>query len=254
MPSCFDKVDPIVELSTGDTFELNISDMNKAAILVAGGRGTRMGGPVSKQYLPIGGKPVLMHTLEAFYKVDSSIALILVLPKSDFSYWKELCQSFRFQLPHQVVAGGNSRFQSVKSGLNALPFDTGLVAIHDGVRPFVDKGVILVSFEQAAISGSAVAVLSLKDSIRKLTDDGKSFAKERQNYRLVQTPQTFQIEKIRKAFQAEEIPQFTDDATVYENQGWQVTLIAGNAENIKITTPEDLEYAEFLISRRSKVG
>ena len=228
--------------------------MNKAAILVAGGRGTRMGGPISKQYLPIGGKPVLMHTLEAFYQADPSITLILVLPKDDFSYWKELCHTFKFDLPHQVVAGGNSRFQSVKNGLESISFETGLVAIHDGVRPFVKKEVILESFAQAAISGSAVAVISLKDSLRKLTDDGKSFSKERQYYRLVQTPQTFQIDKIRKAFDTEEIPQFTDDATVYEHQGWQVTLIAGNAENIKITTPEDLEYAEFLISRASSVG
>ncbi|MDX5340863.1 MAG: 2-C-methyl-D-erythritol 4-phosphate cytidylyltransferase [Cyclobacteriaceae bacterium] len=224
--------------------------MNKAAILVAGGRGTRMGGPISKQYLSIGGKPVLMHTLEAFYATDSSIFLILVLPKDDFGYWDELCRKFNFRLPHQVVAGGNSRFQSVKNGLNALPFQKGLVAIHDGVRPFVKKEVILESFSKADSTGSAVAVISVKDSLRKLTDDGKSFSKERQYYRLVQTPQTFQVEKIRKAFESEEIPQFTDDATVYEYQGWQVTLIAGNVENIKITTPEDLEYAEFLISKK----
>mgnify|MGYP005748042651 CR=1 FL=1 len=228
--------------------------MNKAAILVAGGRGTRMGSPVSKQYLPIGGMPVLMHTLEAFHQADPSISLILVLPENDLPYWNELCQNFRFQLPHRVVVGGNSRFQSVKNGLKALPFPSGLVAIHDGVRPFVKKEVILESFEQAAATGSAVAVIAVKDSIRKLTDDGKSFSKERQYYRLVQTPQTFQIEKIRKAFESEEIPQFTDDATVYEHQGWQVTLIAGNVENIKITTPEDLDYAEFLISRKNPVG
>ena len=228
--------------------------MKKAAVLVAGGRGTRMGGPVSKQYLPIGGKPVLMHTLEAFHQADSSIALILVLPKTDFFYWKELCHTYRFHLPHQIVAGGNSRFQSVKNGLDAISFETGLVAIHDGVRPFVKKEVILESFSEAAKTGSAVAVIALKDSVRKLSDDGKNFAKERQYYRLVQTPQTFQLEKIRKAFEAEEIPQFTDDATVYEHQGWQVTLIAGNPENIKITTPEDLEYAEFLISRSTSGG
>lgn len=223
--------------------------MNKAAIIVAGGRGTRMGGPISKQYLPIGGQPVLMHTLQTFHEADPSIALILVLPKDDFTYWKGLCSTFRFQLEHQLVEGGNSRFQSVKNGLHALPFETGLVAIHDGVRPFVKKEVILNSFEQAAQTGSAVAVISLKDSIRKLSDDDKSFYRERQYYRLVQTPQTFQIEKIKKAFEAEEIPQFTDDATVYEHQGWQVSLIPGNSENIKITTPEDLEYAEFLISK-----
>lgn len=225
-----------------------IQSMRKAAVLVAGGKGTRMGGPISKQYLPIGGKPILMHTLEVFFKVDPQIELILVIPELDFDYWNELVETFEFKIPHQVVSGGNSRFQSVKNGLNAIPFQVGLVAIHDGVRPFVKSSVIESSFEEAERSGSGIAVVSLKDSIRKLTDDGKSFYQERQYFRLVQTPQTFQLEKIRKAFQATEIPQFTDDATVYEHQGWQVSLIPGNPENIKITTPEDMDYAEYLLS------
>lgn len=223
--------------------------MKKAAIIVAGGKGTRMGGSVSKQYLPIGGKPVLMHTLEVFAKAEPEVFLILVLPEADFPIWKELCQTNNFSLSHQIVSGGNSRFQSVKNGLNALPFEDGLVAIHDGVRPFVKKEVIRQSFVQAAKSGSAIAVVPLKDSIRKVSEDGTSTFQERQYFRLVQTPQTFQVEKIKKAFQVSELTQFTDDATVYENQGWQVTLIPGNPENIKITTPEDLEYAEFLLSR-----
>lgn len=222
--------------------------MRKAAVLVAGGKGTRMGGPISKQYLPIGGKPILMHTLEVFFKVDPETELILVIPELDFDYWNELVETFEFKIPHQVIAGGNSRFQSVKNGLNAITFEGGLVAIHDGVRPFVKPSVIESSFEEAAKTGSGIAVVALKDSIRKLTDDGKSFYQERQYFRLVQTPQTFQLEKIRKAFQVTEIPQFTDDATVYEHQGWQVSLISGNPENIKITTPEDMDYAEFLLS------
>lgn len=208
-----------------------------------------MGGPVSKQYLPIGGKPVLMHTLEVFAKADADIFQLLVLPADDVLFWKALCEQYDFSIPHQVVAGGNSRFQSVKNGLDHLPFEDGLVAIHDGVRPFVKKEVILESFSQAEKSGSAIAVMDLKDSLRKVDSDGKSIFQERQYFRLVQTPQTFQIGKIRQAFGVAEIPQFTDDATVYEYQGWQVSLIPGNPENIKITTPEDLEYAEFLLSR-----
>ena len=223
--------------------------MNKAAILVAGGRGTRMGGPVSKQYLPIGGKPVLMHTLEAFTSAEPGILLILVLPERDFELWEKLCADYHFQVDHIVVAGGASRFQSVRNGLNALPFDEGLVAIHDGVRPFVAREVIQQSFVQAEISGSAIAVVSLKDSLRKVAADGKSIFQDRQEFRLVQTPQTFQIPKIKQAFLTDELPQFTDDATVYEFQGWEVSLIEGNPENIKITTPEDLAYAEFLLSR-----
>ena len=223
--------------------------MKKAAVLVAGGKGSRMGGSVSKQYLPIGGKPVLMHTLQRFYAADPEIFLILVLPEPDFLIWEKLCEQHHFSIPHQVIAGGNSRFQSVRNGLAALPFEEGLVAIHDGVRPFVKKEVILESFVKAEKSGSAIAVIDLKDSIRKVGTDGVSTFQERQYFRLVQTPQTFQIGKIKKAFQVEELPQFTDDATVYEYQGWQVSLIQGNVENIKITTPEDLDYADYLLSK-----
>lgn len=227
-----------------------ITMTNKAAILVAGGRGTRMGGPVAKQYMPVAGKPVLMRTLSVFHKVDPAIDLILVLPESDFLYWEELCSKIKFKIPHRLVAGGNSRFQSVRNGLHSLQPKTKLVAIHDGVRPFVAESVISESFEVAERAGSAIAVISLKDSIRKLRDDGKSFYEERQYFRLVQTPQTFQVEKIKKAFSVTELQQFTDDATVYENQGWQVTLISGNPENIKITTPEDMDYAEFVVARQ----
>ncbi|WP_026945285.1 2-C-methyl-D-erythritol 4-phosphate cytidylyltransferase [Algoriphagus marincola] len=225
--------------------------MQKAAVLVAGGRGTRMGAPISKQYLPIAGLPILMHTLSVFHQVDSATELILVIPKDDFAYWKELCDKFQFQIPHQLVAGGNSRFQSVKNGISAISFEEGLVAIHDGVRPFVNESVIQESFDKAAETGSAVAVIALKDSIRKLTDDGKNFYQERQYFRLVQTPQTFDLKRIRKAFQVTELPQFTDDASVYEHQGWEVTLISGNPENIKITTPEDMDYAAYLAERRN---
>jgi 2-C-methyl-D-erythritol 4-phosphate cytidylyltransferase len=223
--------------------------MNKAAILVAGGKGTRMGGTIAKQYLPVGGRPVLMRTLDVFYKEDSTIDLILVLPEPDFALWADLCIAYDFDIPHRVVSGGNSRFQSVRNGLQNLKSETALVAIHDGVRPFVNPSVIRKSYEEAAISGSAIAVVPLKDSIRKLTDEGKSFFQERQYFRLVQTPQTFQVEKIKKAFEVTELQQFTDDATVYEHQGWQVSLISGNPENIKITSPEDMDYAEFLASR-----
>ncbi|MFD2202558.1 2-C-methyl-D-erythritol 4-phosphate cytidylyltransferase [Shivajiella indica] len=224
--------------------------MDKFAIIVAGGTGTRMGAPISKQYLEIGGKPILMHTLEAFFKEDEGTHLILVIPSSDFGFWNQLCEDYSFSIEHQVIAGGNSRFQSVKNGLNAIQKEEGLVAIHDGVRPFVKVEVIQESFKQAEIFGSAVAVIPLKDSLRKLTDNGKSFFQERQYFRLVQTPQTFQVSKIKKAFEVQELHHFTDDATVYEHQGLQVRLISGNPENIKITTPEDMDYASFLVSKK----
>jgi 2-C-methyl-D-erythritol 4-phosphate cytidylyltransferase len=224
--------------------------MNKFAIIVAGGSGSRMGAPISKQYLEIGGKPILMHTLEVFYQTQPDIRLILVIPEKDFGFWGELCQNYHFLIPHSIVGGGNSRFQSVKNGLDSITHTEGLVAIHDGVRPFVNPGVIRESFDIAEQCGSAVAVVALKDSLRKLTDDGKSYFQERQNFRLVQTPQTFLLSKIKKAFEVTELYQFTDDATVFEHQGWQVELISGNPENIKITTPEDMVFADFLISKK----
>ena len=223
--------------------------MEKVAVVVAGGRGTRMGTSVSKQYLPIGGKPVLMHTLAVFHRADPTIHLILVLPEDDFSLWDDLCRQYNFKLKHRLVRGGATRFQSVKNGLNSISFSAGLVAIHDAVRPFVKEEVIRESFALAAISGSAIAVVPLKDSLREVNSEGVSQFRERHKFRLVQTPQTFQLEKIKKAFDIPERPEFTDDATVYEFQGWQVTLIEGNPENSKLTTPEDLDFAEFLLSR-----
>jgi 2-C-methyl-D-erythritol 4-phosphate cytidylyltransferase len=226
--------------------------MEKFGIIVAGGNGARMGAPIPKQYLEIGGKPILMHTLEIFFQSDPTICLILVIPESDFTFWDSLCDKFNFQIPHQVVKGGQSRFQSVRNGLDSILSTTGLVAIHDGVRPFVNQSVISRSYEEAVKKGSAIAVINLKDSIRKISGDGKSIFQDRQEFRLVQTPQTFQLDKIKKAFEVPESSQFTDDATVYEQQGWQVNLIDGNLENIKITSPEDMDFAEYLVNRKNK--
>jgi len=223
--------------------------MNKCAIIVAGGSGTRMGAPMPKQYLEIGGKPILMHTLAKFFEFSPEIDLILVIPSPDADLWNKLCRAHGFIIPHKVVFGGDSRFQSVKNGLGALDADHELVAIHDGVRPFVSVEVIKSSFDKAANSGSAIAVVPLKDSLRKISADESSVFQDRQQFRLVQTPQTFQVKKIRQAFQTAELPIFTDDATVYEHQGWEVSLISGNPENIKITTPEDLDYASYILGK-----
>ncbi len=223
--------------------------MKKYAVIVAGGSGTRMGATLPKQYIEIGGLPILMHTLNKFSKAVAEAELILVIPENDFELWNNLCAKYQFTLSHRLVAGGKSRFQSVRNGLNEIQDIDGLVAIHDGVRPFVNASVIENSFDTAAVHGSAIAVVALKDSIRKLADDNRSIFQERQVYRLVQTPQTFQLAKIKQAFKVTELHTFTDDATVYEHQGWQVTLIAGNLENIKITTPEDLDYATYLLQR-----
>lgn len=225
--------------------------MKKFAIIVAGGSGSRMGAALPKQYMSLGGKPVLMRTLSRFHQHSEEIEVILVIPQKDFEFWRQLCRDFDFHLPHRLVTGGHSRFQSVKSGLDAIEETEGLVAIHDGVRPFVTGQVISQSFLEAARSGSAVAVIPLKDSLRKLGAEGRTSYQNRDGFRLVQTPQTFQLHKIKKAFEVEELPAFTDDATVYEHQGWEVSLFEGDAANIKITTPEDMAYAEFLLLRET---
>lgn len=225
--------------------------MKEFAIIVAGGSGTRMGKPLPKQYLEIGGRPILMHTLSRFHQYSTDLELILVIPETDFSLWKELCHQFQFQIPHRLVKGGNSRFHSVKNGLNAINEHEGMVAIHDGVRPFVTREMIGRGFDEAKASGSAVATIPLKDSIRKTGADGSSRFQKREEFRLVQTPQIFELGKIKKAFDVEEQSHFTDDATVYEYQGWAVKLFDGDVSNIKITTPEDIDFAEFLLGRAS---
>lgn len=221
--------------------------MKKYAIIVAGGSGIRMGAALPKQYLPIGGKPILMHTLSRFYQYCDQTELLVVIPGKDFEYWSNLCRDFNFNLPHTLVRGGPSRFQSVRNGLNAIEGQEGLVAIHDGVRPFVSPEMISRSFSLAQQQGSAIAAIPLKDSLRKIDTDGRSFFQNRDEFKLVQTPQAFQLLKIKKAFDVEEQPSFTDDATVYEYQGWQVALFDGDPVNLKITTPEDLSYADFLL-------
>ncbi|MDN3686676.1 2-C-methyl-D-erythritol 4-phosphate cytidylyltransferase [Cyclobacterium jeungdonense] len=223
---------------------------NKYAIIVAGGSGTRMGTKIAKQYLAIGGKPVLMHTLNQFFVLDPAIRLLLVLPEADFSYWDDLCQKHDFSIPHQLVKGGKSRFASVRNGLDSISDNTGLVAIHDGVRPFVGGQVIRHSYETAAVKGSAIAVIPLKDSIREIEGPDKSVFRDRGQFRLVQTPQTFQLAKIKEAFSGGEKEIFTDDATVFEYMGWEVCLIPGNPENIKLTSPEDLDFANYLLNKR----
>lgn len=221
--------------------------MKKYAIIVAGGKGLRMGSDIPKQFLLLAGKPVLMHTLEAFSKLGD-IELILVLPANQISYWLELCPKYNFTVLHTLVEGGETRFNSVKNGLGAIPnsADSGLVAIHDGVRPFVSSEIIQNSFSLAAIKGNAVASIQPKDSIRHL-EGQLSKSVDRSKYVLVQTPQTFQINLIKKAYEGASNPsQYTDDASVAEGAGFSIALIDGDYRNIKITTSEDLVIAEAL--------
>ena len=218
----------------------------KIAIIVAGGKGTRMQADIPKQFIEIHGKPVLMHTLEAFHRYDDSIQLILVLPASQLNAWKKLCLKHAFLLPHQIVSGGETRYNSVLNGLSEIK-TPALIAVHDGVRPFVSNGTIKRCFDEAEKHGSAIPVIDIVDSIRQITKTG-SQSVDRTNYKLVQTPQVFDSEILKKAYEQDFSTLFTDDASVVEALGLKITLVEGNRENIKITTAFDLILAETVIS------
>ncbi len=219
--------------------------MQKYVVIVAGGSGTRMKREIPKQFIPVAGKPILMHTLTAFYRVSEQIQIILVLPESQVLGWKSLCAQYHFDVPHITTVGGETRFHSVKNGLSEIN-GSGLVAIHDGVRPMVSEQIILNSFAIAEQKGNAIAAVPLKDSIRWSKGEENKVV-NRNEYQLIQTPQTFQIALIKEAFNTEHDPGFTDDATVLEATGAKIHLIEGDYSNIKITTPEDLVLAESLL-------
>lgn len=216
--------------------------MNKYAIIVAGGRGLRMESNVPKQFLLLVEKPILMHTLEAFQRAIKGIGIVLVLPSDQIKKWEFLVMKHSFNIEHRIVAGGKDRFNSVKNGLVEIP-ENSLVAIHDGVRPLVSKDVIIRSFEGAAVYGNAIASVALKESIREVNQEGNKSV-DRDAFRLIQTPQTFKAALIKDAYANVEHSEFTDDAGVLENAGVKIHLIEGDYKNIKITTQEDLLFAE----------
>jgi 2-C-methyl-D-erythritol 4-phosphate cytidylyltransferase len=228
--------------------------LKEYALIVAGGRGTRFGSPLAKQFLTLAGKPVLLHTIEAFYAYSPGIEVVLVLPRDDFEKWEAICRKHRFNKPLQLQEGGTSRFQSVKRGLEKLAGD-GLVAIHDGVRPLVSTAIIKTSFELAAVHQCAVACVPLKESLR-MQPSGKTeretLAVDRTRFRLVQTPQTFQLDVIRQAYAIPEESSLTDDASVAERAGYSIFLFEGSYRNIKITTPDDLIIAQALLDAQRR--
>lgn len=220
-------------------------------VVVAGGQGLRMGGNLPKQFLPIGGRPVLMHTLEVFERAVPGIRLVLVLPAEHQPMWQELCLRHSFTLPHVIASGGPTRFHSVLNGLHAVAemqeSEHDLVAVHDGVRPFVSLDVIRCCFEVAQECGAVVPAIPVVETLRQLENES-SRTVNRALYRLIQTPQTFQLSLLLQAYQQPYCDAFTDDASVVEAYGHSITLVDGNRENIKITTPFDLTVAEALLA------
>ena len=218
--------------------------MKKYALIVAGGIGARMNQSVPKQFMLLSGKPVLMFSIEAFLKFSKDIHLVVVLPENLISQWKELCDKYNFKLIHQVVAGGETRFHSVKNGLNIIPDEDGIVAIHDAARPLITSSLIKTLFEDAEKYGNAIPALPVKDSMRIISEkENKPI--DRSKLRIIQTPQCFNIKIIKQAFNQQYRDEFTDDATVLESAGHSIHLTDGNENNIKITTLADFNYLEF---------
>ena len=216
-------------------------------IIVAGGKGLRMGSDIPKQFLPIGGKPVLMRTLERFREYSADLQIILVLPEAQQDYWQELCNRYDFQIKYQLANGGQTRFHSVQNGLALIPNDAdGVVGVHDGVRPFPSIEVIRNCYETARTAKAVIPVIPVVETVRHLEGENSKTV-PRNDYRLVQTPQTFDIQLLKAANRQPYNDGFTDDASVVESYGHQITLVEGNRENIKITTPYDLKIAEVLV-------
>ena len=216
-------------------------------IIVAGGKGLRMGSNIPKQFLPIGGKPVLMRTLERFREYSPTLQIILVLPKAQQDYWHQLCKDYNFEVEYVLADGGETRFHSVQNGLTKIPDDVeGVVGVHDGVRPFPSIDVIRNCYETARTAKAVIPVSPVVETVRHLQGNSSETV-PRSDYRLVQTPQTFDIQLLKAANKQPYNDGFTDDASVVEAFGFNITLVEGNRENIKITTPYDMKIAEILI-------
>jgi len=221
-------------------------------IITAGGKGLRMGSDIPKQFLPVGGLPILMRTILRFRKYSKNLRIVLVLPKAQEAYWQQLCREYHFNEDYQIVDGGATRFHSIQNGLSVIPDnEIGVVGVHDGVRPFPSIEVIDRCYETARQKKTAIPVIPAVESIRHIDNSDEqgnvlSHSVIRSEYRLVQTPQCFDIQLLKAANRQPYSDKFTDDASVVEAYGESVTMVEGNRENIKITTPFDLKIAEVL--------
>lgn len=224
--------------------------MKRSMIIVAGGSGTRMGAEIPKQFIELAGKPILMHTLEKMKAADNDMQLILVLPADQLDDWEKLCYNHDFSISHIMTEGGATRFQSVQKGLRLVE-DSELVGVHDGVRPLFSSQLVKNLFTEASVSGAAIPVTPVVSSLRLLKGN-LSGAVDRSAYRQVQTPQCFKTSVLQSGFENAEHINYSDDAAVVEANGGSISLVEGDEQNIKITTPIDLELAELIIQRRQK--
>lgn len=221
------------------------------AIIVAGGSGARMGSAIPKQFLLLCGIPVLMHTINAFHDSAVKPDIIVVLPAAYHDYWMQLCREHNFAVAHQLVAGGETRFHSVKNAVDIIDDDAGaLIAVHDAVRPLISIEIIEQGYQQAAEHTNAVTAVKSRDSARVMEGD-TSRSLVREDVYLVQTPQIFKSEQIKQAYQQPYHPKFTDDASVVEETGTKINLVNGSYRNIKITFPEDIAIATLIMGKSS---
>ena len=225
--------------------------MKTLAIIVAGGSGTRFGAQLPKQFLELKGRPILMHTIEAFgHCGDYSFDIVVTLPADQMDLWQQLCHRYGFDVPHRVVPGGETRWHSVKNALDSIVDinDVDIIAVHDGVRPLVTAELIGRTIETARCDGAAIPVVTLNDSVRQVKGE-ISYALDRSTLRAVQTPQAFDARLLHDAYSLPYQPTFTDDASVVECAGHLVTLVEGDPHNLKITRPMDLALAEYLLNQ-----
>lgn len=219
-------------------------------IVVAGGQGRRMGDEVPKQFRLLGGRPVLMHTLSRLRRCRPSARLILVLPADHLDDWRQLCDRYDYSLPHEIAVGGETRFASVASGLRLIPDDAvGAVGVHDGVRPFVTPELVSRLFDQVAEKRALIPAVTPVETVRLRKADGSTRLYPRDDCYLVQTPQVFDLQLLKRAYRQPYCERFTDDASVVEQMGQPIHLVEGSRDNIKLTTPRDMELAEVLLRR-----
>ena len=223
------------------------------AVIVAGGKGLRMGSEIPKQFIPLCGEPILMRTIRRFRDYSTELDIILVLPKEQQTYWEELCRTYSFEGSFRVADGGETRFHSVRNALELIEDENGLTAVHDGVRPFPSLEVIGRCYETARSYGTAVPVVPVVETLRRIVkppeDEETDYSEtvKRDDFRLVQTPQVFGTSLLKRAYRQPFMERFTDDASVVEHMGERIMLVEGNRENIKITTPFDLKIAAALL-------
>ena len=218
-------------------------------IVASGGKGLRLGSDIPKQFLPIAGKPILMRTIEKIKFADKDINIVLVLPKEHQDYWFLLCKEYGFEIEHRVVLGGEERFFSVKNALDTIDDQEAIIGVHDGVRPFVSLKVIKNCFQEAQEKGNAIPAINPLETVRVINkeSENETLTFDRNSVWLVQTPQCFDVKILKQAYNQSYDKSFTDDASVVEHCGYSINLVEGNRENIKITNPLDIAYAELLI-------